>query len=156
GLECAVYGLVDGVKLVISRHLLVNLAAIVLEDHKVADEVEKAVLFEDALDQHIQLERAFRRNILAVNRAPGHKALPVCRDRARLGLNAIRDYDDLVVGKEAGNILLVGLDLVECVVDRGVLVANVLELDNSERKAVDENQNVGSSVIALIDNGELI
>ena len=58
--------LVDGVELVVAGHLLGDRRAPSdLEDDEVADQVEEAPLVEDALDQHLQLGRALRGEVIA-------------------------------------------------------------------------------------------
>lgn len=51
GFYCALYCLVDCMVLVISCHLLGYLLPIRLKDDEVLDEIEKAVLLEDAFDE---------------------------------------------------------------------------------------------------------
>ena len=55
-----------------------------------------------------------------------------------------------------GDVLLVGLELVEGALDRGVLVAGVLELDHGQGQAVDEDDQVGAAVVLVLDDGELV
>ena len=108
---------------------MVDRAAVLLEDDEVAEQVEEPLPVEDALDQHVELGRARRGDVHAVDRPPGHEPFPVGRDRADPGVQAVGDDQQLVEGEQAGDVLLVGLELVEGRLDRGVLVAGVLQLD---------------------------
>ena len=100
------------------------------------------------LMQHFQLGRALGGDVSPVDRPPGHEPLPVGGERADAGLQAVGDDQHLVEGEEAGDVLLVGLELVERPLDRGVLVAGVLQLDDGQRQAVDEDDDVGAAVAA--------
>ena len=71
-------------------------------------------------------------------------------------MNAVGDDHDLVVREQAGDVFLVGLELVERAFDGGIFVANVLEFDNAERQAVDENKDVWAAVVAVFNDGELV
>ena len=51
---------------------------------------------------------------------------------------------------------LVGLQLVEGAVERGVFVAGVFQLDDAERQAVDEDHDVRPAVRLVLDHGELV
>jgi hypothetical protein len=55
-----------------------------------------------------------------------------------------------------GDLLLVGLELVVGVLDGGVLVGHVLQLDDRERQTVDEHHQVGPPVVVALDDRELV
>ncbi len=61
---------------------------------------------------------------------------------------AVGDDQRVVVDEEGGNLRLVGLELVEGVPDGGVRVGGVLELEDGEGQAVDEEHEVGAAVVA--------
>ena len=63
------------------------------------------------------------------------------RTQPRLG--AVRDHQHLVVLEHVGDLFLVGLDLVVGFPDIGVLVGRVLQLQQHQRQAVDEQDDVG-------------
>ena len=113
-------------------------------------------LLEDALDQHLQFGRALGGDVLPLDGPPRHEPLPVGGQRADAGLQAVGDDQHLVVGEQRGDLLLVGLKLVEGALDGGVLVGRVLEFDDAERQAVDEDDHVGPAVVLVLDDGELV
>ena len=55
-----------------------------------------------------------------------------------------------------GSLGLVGLELLPGLLDRGVLVGGVLELDQAQGQAVDEEHDVGTAVVLVLDDGELV
>ena len=61
-----------------------------------------------------------------------------------------------LVRNSDGDLRLVGLQLVERAVERRVLVAGVLEFDDAERQAVDEDHHVRPAVRLVLDDGELV
>lgn len=109
----ALYRLVYGVVLVIGGHLLGDLLAIVFEDYEVLYEIEEAGLLEDALDQHVQLRPALGRDLRSIYRPPGHEPRKVRGEGAGPRLQAVGDHQNLVVGEEGGDVVLVGLELLE-------------------------------------------
>ena len=64
--------------------------------------------------------------------APGHEAVASGGEGADLGVEAIGDDEALVVGEEAGDVVFVGLELVEGLVDVGVFVCGVFEFDDGD------------------------
>ena len=46
--------------------------------------------------------------------------------------------------------------MVECPIERGVLIPRILQLDNAKGKAVDENHDVRPSVGFIFDHRELV
>jgi hypothetical protein len=69
---------------------------------------------------------------------------------------AVARDEELVGGEQAGDLLLVRLQLVEGVLGRGLGVARVLELDDGQREAVDEHDHIGTAVRLALDHGELV
>ncbi len=149
-------GLPDGPVLVVGGHLLEDLRAVDLEDVEVADEVEEAALLKDALDQRLELRRALGGDLEAVDGAPRHEPLPWSGQRAVARLEAVARNEQLVTREQARDDELVGLQLLEGLLGRGVLVGRVLELDDGERQPIDEDDDVRPLVDLALDHGELI
>ena len=121
--------LVDGVVLVIAGQLLDDRLAVVLEDGEMSNQVEEPILGEDPLEQDLEFRGALGRDVDALDGPPGHEPLPIGGERADAGLQAVGGDQDLIRGEEAGDVLLVGLELVESPSGRGVLVAGILQLE---------------------------
>ncbi len=130
------------VELVIAGHLL-DQPALVLEQDEVAQVVQQQFALEQAMHQRLQLAHGAQRvDRLAVDGAPGHEAFPVGRQRADTGLEAVADDQQRIAQEQVGNVVLVGLQLVEGGPQVGVLVAGVLELDHHHRQSVEEQHHV--------------
>ena len=95
-------------------------------------------------------------DIYPINRAPSHEALGVCRQRTHQGVGAVRDHQHLVVLEHVRDLFLVRLDLVERLPDVGVLVGGVLEFQQHQRQAVDEQDDVGAAGFVGAFDGELV
>jgi hypothetical protein len=150
-------------ELVVTGHLLDQLAnlATFLEQHAVVQVVQQHGRRQRAAHQGLQfLERPQRVERDAVNGAPAHEALAVGRQRAHQRAHqrraAVRDHQQLVVLEQVGQLRLVGLDLVVNLPDVGVEVGRVLQLDQHQRQAVDEQQQVGPAAVARPLDGELV
>src|SRR5690606_5181982 len=98
----------------------------------VAQEVEQPALVEYAADQHLELAHRRGRERLALDGAPGHEALLVRRERADARLETIAYHEQFIEDEQRRQLVLVGLELLERVPDRGVLGRGVLELEQSE------------------------
>ena len=70
--------------------------------------------------------------------------------------DAVGDDQRLVGGEQRRDLRLVGLELVEGAPDGGVLVGGVLQLDDRERQAVDEQHDVRPALVLALDDGELV
>ena len=71
-------------------------------------------------------------------------------------LDAIGDDQQGVVREQGRQFSLVGLALLPCRPDGGFLVSRVLQLQQHQRQAVDEEHYVRPSIALIFDNGELI
>ena len=69
---------------------------------------------------------------------------------------AIRDDCDDVGNEYTRDLTPISLDLVPGVAESGVLISRVLQLQQADGQAVEENENVGAAVVAGFDNGELV
>src|SRR5581483_2185608 len=93
--------LVDGVELMVAGDFLANLAGtFIFEDDKVAEQAQEATLIKDAFDYHLQLRHRGWREGFAVDRAPGHEALPIGSKRANSRLDAVGDDHQLVPAEQ--------------------------------------------------------
>ncbi len=147
----------DGVELVIAGHFLEQHAAgVFLEDNEVVDKIEKTPFFKHTAKQDIQLWHRGRRNGLALDGAPWHETLFVGGDGADAGFQAVGDYQKGIVGEDRGDLLLVGLELVESIPDGGVFVGRVFQLEDGQRQAVYEDDDVGAAVVLALDHRELV
>lgn len=149
-------GLADRSDLVVARQLLHHAVASILEDDEALDQVEKATLLEHPGEERAQLQRPRRGHLLAIHGAPGREPLPGRAERADPGHHAIRGNEQLVVDERRADLLLVGLELVERVARRGVLIGGVLQLDDGERQTVQEDEDVRTPVMVPLDDGELV
>ena len=69
---------------------------------------------------------------------------------------AIRDDSDDIGDEHAGDLTPIGLDLVPGVAESGVLISRVLQLQQADGQAVEEDEHVWPAVVAGLDNGELV
>ena len=145
-----------GMELVIAREDFDDVAPRVAEDDEVLEEVEEPAAFEYALEHGFQFGRSLRREIVAVDCAPGHEPLAVGGQRADARGDAVGDHQRRVGAEQRADLRLVGLELIERPVDGRVLVAGVLQFDHGERQAVDEDHDVGPSVRVVLDDRELV
>ena len=148
--------LVDRPELVIGGHLLGDGRPVVFEDHEVPDEVEQARRFEHAAHERLERGCCGRLHAVAVDRAPGREALPVGRERAGARDHPVRDDQQLIADEQVRDLLLVGLELLEGGVRRGLLVAGALELHDPQRQAVDEQHHIWTPLDLVLDDGELV
>ena len=151
------HGDIDGVELVVARQLLDDaIAAVILEHDEMPDEIEETPFVEHAAQQHFQLREFGGRDGFAINGAPRHEAFLVRADRADARLQAVGNNQHGVVDEQRRDLLLVGLELRERLPDVGVLIRRILQLDDAQRQAVDENHHVGPPVVLAFDHGELV
>ena len=147
----------DRVKLVVPRHLLgESPAAVILEHDEVAKESKKAPLLERPLDRHLELGEEHRSQLLAGDGAPGLEPFPPGGEGAEPGLDAVRYGEHRIEGEQRGQLRLVGPELLPGTAQDRVLVRRVLELDDGERQAVDEQHDVGASLVVALDHRELV
>ena len=141
----------------ISRHLLGEPpAAVILEHDEVAKESEESPLLERPLDRHLELGEEHRSQLLAGDGAPGLEPFPPSGEGAEPGLDAVRYGEHRIEGEQRGQLRLVGPELLPGVTEGGVLVRRVLELDDGERQAVDEQHDVGAALVVALDHCELV
>ena len=152
---------VDRVELVVAGHLLDDRAVAaavprVLEHDEVAQQVEKAARSNTPASTTSSSGMRGGGILPPVDRAPGLEPLPARAERADARADAVGDDERRVGREERGDLRLVGLELLEGRLDRGVLVGRVLELDHGERQAVDEEHDVGPPRVLPLGDGELV
>lgn len=159
---------IDGVILVVGGNLLDRLQGDdfgngifgfdFFKDGEVPNQVEQGAFVEHSLRENFEFVGAG----VVVDRAVGEFALPLAEaavgsgERSGAGREAIGDHQQGVVGKEAGNFALVGLQLVEGGLQIGFGIGGVFEFDRHQGQSVDEQENVGAAVVVVFDDGELI
>ena len=88
--------------------------------------------------------------------SPGLEPLPAGGEGADSGFRAVGDDQQLVEGEERGDVRLVGLELLPGAFDCGAFVGRVLEFDDAEREAVDEEDDVGAVSVVAVGDRELV
>ena len=149
-------GFMGGMELMIGGDLLAELAAIVFKGDEVPQQVQKAAGFKDTVNQKAQRVIPPVHEFLPVDGLPGQEAFVGGTQAAHGGLEAIADGQHGVVGHEVGNIRLIGLQLVPCLLHRGVGVRHVFEFKEAQGNAVHENHQVGPAVDAVVNDGVLV
>ena len=146
-----------GVELVVAGHLLdQRAAAVVLEHDEVAEQRQQAARFADALDQYLQLRQVRVGQRLTRDRAPRLEPLPPGGQGADAGVESVRHHERGVEGEQRRDFRLVGLQLPPGGPDGGVFVGRVLQFDDRQRQAVDEQHHVGAALAPVFDHGELV
>jgi len=156
GAQCFAHGRLDGVELVVSRHLLDDAAAVVLEHQEVAHEVEEPARRAESLDHDPHLRRLGRGQSLAVDRPPGLEPLAPRGEGPDARLDSVGDDERGVPREKRRDLRLVGLELLEGGPDRRLLVGRVLELQDRKRQAVYEQHDVRPPVVPVFCDRELI
>ena len=131
-------------------------AAAVLEHDEVADEGQEAGRRAGAFEHHLQLRKVRVGQHLAGDRAPGLEPFPPGGQRADPGFEPVRHDERGVEGEQRRDLRLVGLQLPVRRCDGGVLVGRVLELDDGQRQAIDEQHHVGAALAPVLHDGELV
>ena len=145
-----------GMELMIAGEDFDDIAPGVAEDDKILEDIEEMAAVEHALENRLKLRRSLGREIVAMDRPPGHEPFAVGGKRTDPRRDSVR-CDQRRIGAEQGADLgLVGLQLVERAVDGRVFVAGVFQLDDGERQSIDEDHNVRAAVGFLLDDGELV
>ena len=150
-------GSAHGVELVVAGQLLLQCAAtVVLEHDEVVDQSEQPLPIADTLQQDPQLDRVDLFEALARHGAPRLEPLPPRGERAEPRLSTVRGDEQLIHREQRGQLGLVGLELLPRLANAGLLVGRVLELDQAERQAVDEQQDIGPARVVTLADGDLV
>ena len=145
-----------GMELVIPGHDLDQTRARVLEHGEVADQGQEPGLLEHPLDDRSELGHPLRSDGGAVHGTPGHEPFEIGGQGAQAGVEAVRGGEGGVGAEEGGDLVLVRLELVEGPFEGRVLVAGVLEFYHGQRETVDEQNQVGAPVMAVLDHRVLV
>ena len=136
GADGLFHGHIDGVELVVTGDLFERGgAAILLEDDEIADQIQKTALFKHTLEEHFKLGDRRRRDCLALDRLPGQEPFLIRRSASHAGIQPIGDDQQFVGNEQGGDLLFVGLKLVECGPDGGFFIGGVFELDHRQGQA---------------------
>ena len=152
---------VDGDELLVAGQLADGAAVFDLEHHEVADDVEEVARLEEPVEQDVLRRRRAPELLAELYRAQGIRLLPFEEEPLRRAdrsvdgaLPAGADEDlrrleqlgrALVLPARAG--LLVAVELLDRFRLPGVADGRALALDDRQRKAVDEGDDVGDDVL---------
>lgn len=156
GADGALDGGLDGEELVVAGVDLCEGGAAVLEEDEVLEVFGEAGRVEEAVDEDVEFGYGLGGGGVTVDGAPGHEVFPAGGERSGAGLDAVGDDEDLVGGEEGGDLLFVGLELVVGGPDVGGGVGGVFEFDDGDGQAVDEDDDVGPTVTAVLRDGVLV
>jgi hypothetical protein len=120
------------------------------------EQVEEPLALEYAAHQHLELRHRLWRVAVAIDGAPHLEPFLIRGDGPDASLGAVAHDQRGVVLQKRADFRLVRLELCVRAPDRRVLVRRVLELDEAERQAVYEDDDVGATVVLILDDGELI
>ncbi len=71
-------------------------------------------------------------------------------------MDPVRGHEHGIGAEQGGDLVLVGLELVECPFQGRVLVAGILQLHDYQRQAVDEQHDIRASVVLMFDHRVLV
>ena len=153
--------LVDGDELLVAGQLADGAAVLDLEDDEVADDVEEIARLEEPVEQDVLRRRHAPELLAELYRAQGIRLLPFEKEPIRRADGAVdgalpagADEDlrrleqlrrPLVLPARAG--LLVAVELLDRFGLPGVADGRALALDDRQRQAVDEGDDVGDDVL---------
>ena len=113
-------------KLVVARHFLGDVVAILLKQHKVPHIVQKQLGLEKAPHHRLQLHLQAGPVVFIGNGAPGQHALRIGRERAHAGRETIAHHQRSIGVEQVADLVFVGLQLVEGVPHIRLFVGGVL------------------------------
>ena len=120
------------------------------------NDVDEAVLAEQAGNHRLKRRDAAVGLVLSVDLAPGIEELVRRVKRAKLVVHPIGDDDECRVFEQSGNIAAVADgELLVGIFDGRVLFERVLKLEHHHGQTIDENNGIGNAVL-IADDVELI
>ena len=150
-------GGLDGVELVIPGHLLNELPApVVIEHDEVSQEGKEVALVADAFQHYLEFREVGGAGFLILHGFPGLEPLFPRGQGADPGVESVGGYKELVHREQGWEFGLVCLELLPGVPDVGVLVGGVLEFDDAERQAVQEEDYVRAAGGLILLDRELV
>ena len=139
-------GSADSVELVVAGQLLDRLAAAVVVKHdEVPHQGQEALRLAHAFQHHLQLGQAGIRQGFAGGGAPGLEPFLTCSQGADACGQTVGDHQDFVHCEQGGKFGLVGLELLPGSPDGGVRVGGVLQFDDAQGQAVEEQDDIGAA-----------
>ena len=155
GLYRRLDGGVDSPVLVVFRDPLDQPGRLVGVDDERVQQVQQPALVEHPTDQHLE-RRPVGDDVAPIDRLPRRVVLPASGERAHRRRGPVRDDDEGVGREQRRDVVAVGLHLVPGAAQGGVRVAGVLQLQQGDRQPVEEDDDVGPTVLAGLHDGELV
>ena len=112
--------------------------------------------FTDTGKHHLQLRHVRIGQRLARNRTPGLEPLPPGGKGTDASVEPVRHDERGIEGEQRGDFGPVGLQLLPGGPDGGLFVDRVLQLDDHQRQAVDEQHHVGAALVLVLHDGKLV
>ena len=124
---------------------------VALEQHEKAHIIQQRLRPQQRMRHAFQFvaERLPHAVFLFVHHPPRHKPLPVRRERAHPCLRAVAHNQELVVHKQIGDFLLIGLQLVERLLQIRRRIQRVFQLHHRQRQAVHKQNHIGDALAAF-------
>ena len=88
--------------------------------------------------------------------APALEAFLISTQGAQAGLDAIADHQQHIGREQVGDVLLVGLQLVERGPDVGLVIGGVLEFDHRQGQTIDVDHQIRAEVVPGALDRELV
>ena len=147
----------DGVELVVGSDLLDDLP-VFLKQAEEAHKLQQTPLVEDPSYQGLQITVSTQRIqvVLTLDGAPTLEPFPISTQGSQPCLDAIADHKQHVGREQVGDVLLVGLELVERCPDVCLLIHRVLEFDHRQRETVDVDHHIRATVVLGALNRQLV
>ncbi len=141
---------VDAEKLVVPGDDLFRLADALIEQNEILHQVEKIALVAHALEQRLHVHRPRR---LLGQTLPFVEVFPAAGDRTDLRLLAVAEHHNRVVVKQVRNgVAVIGEVLLESGLE---ILVDVLALDEQQRQAVDEADDVRPPPVQIATHPQL-
>ena len=157
GPEGLFHGGLDGVELVVPGDLLDQFPApVVIEHDEVSQDVQEVALFADAFQHHLELGEVGSAGFLVVHGLPGLEPLLPGGQRTYAGVESVGDHHYLVHREQGGEFSLICLELIPGLPDVGVLVRWVLEFDDAQGEAVQEEDYVRPPGGLVLPDSDLV
>ena len=124
----------DGVELVVGSNLLDDLP-VFFKQAEGANKLKQTPLVEDPSHQGLQVTVVAQRIkvVLPFDGAPTLEPFPISTQGTQPCLDAIADHQEHIGREQVGDVLLVGLELVEPCPDVCLLIGRVLQFDHRQR-----------------------
>ncbi len=147
----------DGVELVISGHFLDEFpATVVIEYDEISEQRQEVGAVAHPFQHDWELGEVGGAWGIVVHGLPGLEPLLAGGQGADAGVEAVGYHQELVQGEQAGEFVLVGLELLPGVPDIGALIGRVLELDDADGQSVQEEDDIRPPGELVLLDGELV